>query len=379
MSRSAGLISINYDIGNGEEAEVTFHAIISEAHEATTEITKFPVQTGFEISNHAIKKNRKVVIEAIVTNNPLVGQAEFGTTNPSIYMFETIQALVQGAVPCDVSTNLGYYYPVVFTKISTKQAAGTMNSMQFTMTGEELQVQDTLNKTAPKKLNFTIVQDEQYMSYIDKLSCMGIEVKGTPEISTAKLPEGDSFSVDMTNMGVVAGAATFISQGTSFCTGITSYELNTSDTDYLNPEGEGNFGMFSLSDDPDSVFNNIDLGKGAQTASSCLTDSVTDLGYNIADNFINTQVGLLESSIYGAKQDIIQMGGSEAGQALVGIGLDCIVAGVASALEDPDPCSGETDSSSLPTADDAIRGISGTLPDAETASQELIKIAGGLF
>jgi hypothetical protein len=379
MSRSAGLVSINYAVGSGgEEAEISFHAIISESHEVTTEITKFPVQTGFEISNHAIRHNRKVVIEAIVTNTPLVGQVEYGTTNPSIYMFETLQVLVQSAIPCVLSTNLGFYEPVVFKKLTTKQAAGTMNSMQFTMTGEELQVQDSLNKTAPKKLDFTLVPDEEYQSYIDKLDCMGLKVQGTPEISTAELPEGDDFSVDTTTMAGVAGAATFLSLGTNVCTGITSYEVNTSDTDYLTPDGGSSFGMFSLSDDPDSLFNSIDLGKGASTAGTCLRDGVIDVGSGILDGFIDTQVGLLESTLYGAKQDIMQMGGSEAGQALMGVGLDCMVVGVASAFTDPikpDPCNDETKSADLPTADDAIFGISEKVPK----SQEIIKIAGGLF
>lgn len=381
MSRSAGLISIIYALSDGSEVDVSFHAVISEAHEVTTEITKFPVQTGFEISNHAIKKNRKVVIEAIVTNTPLVGQVEFGTTNPSIYMFEALEILVSSAIPCIVSTNLGFYEPVVFTKFATKQAAGSMNSLQFTMTGEEIQVQDTLTKTAPKKLEFTLVPDAEYQGYIDKLACNGLKVEGTPEISTAQLIEGEDFSVDTTSLAGVAGAATFISQGTNGSTGITTYEAHTSDTAYYDAPAAAAFGLFALAD-PEAItltdLPDVDLTKGAQTGSACLVDGVTSLAYDFADEFIDTQIGLLESSLYGAKQDIIQMGGSEAGQALVGLGLDCIVAGVASAITDPvlpDPCGGETESSSLPTVNDAIFGISEAVP----RSQEMIKIAGGVF
>jgi hypothetical protein len=372
MARSQGLISIYYNLLDGAEVEVSFHAIISEAHEVTTEITKFPVQTGFEISNHAIKKNRKVVIEAIVTNTPLVGQVDFGTANPSIYVFEALQTLVSSSVTCTVSTNLGYYGPVVFTKLTTKQSVGSMDSLHFTMTGEEIQVQETLNKTAPKVLSFTKVPEGEYQGLVDRLNCMGIEIEGKPEISEAEVLEDEDFSLDATSMAGVAGAMTFISKGKNAATGISTYEAHTSDTDYIEPPAAaGETSFFGLSDEA-----NDRLKKGADVTSTCMTDGVKDLAVNTVQDIINTQMGKLENTLYGAKQDIIQMGGSAAGQALVGMGMDCVVAGVATALEDPDqdPCAAGA-SDSLPTADDAIFGLSNKIPK----SQKLFKIASGYF
>jgi hypothetical protein len=380
MSRSAGLISIFYYLESGEEVEVLFHAVISEAHEVTTEITKFPVQTGFEISNHAIKKNRKVVIEAIVTNTPLVGQVEFGTTNPSIYMFEALQTLVSSAVPCTVSTNLGFYEPVVFTKFTTKQSAGSMDSMQFTMSGEELQVQDTLNKTAPKVLKFSLVPDEKYQGYVDRLACSGIRFEGKPEISTAEITEGEDFSIGMKSLAGVAGVVTYLNKGKNSATGMNTYEAHTTDTEYHKPVAVGETSFFDI----DPKYSEK-LTRGAEATTTCMKDGVVDIATNVIDNFIDTQVGKLESTLYGAKLDIMQLGGSAAGQALVGLGLDCVVAGVAATFTDPvppDPCD-ETFkiSPSLPTVDDAIFGLSEQVPSVRDLPkpQELIKIAGGFF
>jgi hypothetical protein len=367
MSRSAGLISIFYNL-QGEEVEVLFHAVISEAHEVTTEITKFPVQTGFEISNHAIKKNRKVSIEAIVTNTPLVGQVEFGTTNPSIYMYEALQTLVSSAVPCTVSTNLGFYEPVIFTKFATKQSAGSMDCLQFTMSGEEIQVQSALNKTAPKELKFTLVPDGKYQGYVDRLACSGIKFEGKPTLSTATIKEGEDFSIATTSLAGVAGAVTYINKGKNAATGITTYEAHTSETDYHEPIAEGEADFFSL------LPSSNDALKGINTSKGCMKEGVQNIAANVVRDAISTQVGILESSLYGAKLDVMQMGGSAAGQALVGLGLDCVVAGVATAFVDPvlpDPCD-ETFhiSPGLPTVDDAIFGLSEKVP----SSQELIKI-----
>ncbi len=60
--------TIEYD---GDMSPLRFHSVITESHQATAEVTKFPVQTGAEVSNHVIRKNRNVSIEGVVSRTTM--------------------------------------------------------------------------------------------------------------------------------------------------------------------------------------------------------------------------------------------------------------------------------------------------------------------
>lgn len=157
-----------------EEQTLNFHAVIQEQHGAQTEITKFPVQTGFEISNHAIRKNRTVSIEGIVTNTPMLHQQVYGSgLNNQRDVFQVLEALVNGAVPCTVITNLGVYYDVVFTQFNTAQKAGMTDAMTFTISGEEIQVSETIAKTNPVPVSITTLSKAQVESKLNSLITRG--------------------------------------------------------------------------------------------------------------------------------------------------------------------------------------------------------------
>ena len=54
--------------GTDNEVVIDFHAVVSEDHEASAKITKYPVQTGLHISNHSIRNNRVVSLTGVISN-----------------------------------------------------------------------------------------------------------------------------------------------------------------------------------------------------------------------------------------------------------------------------------------------------------------------
>lgn len=374
--------SITYKV-DGRKQYIAFHATIEEDHEINTQLTEFPVQTGFSISNHTIKKNKKFKITGLISNIILSGQIDYGTSDNTALMHETFQTLVRNSTVCEVITNLGIYSPVVFTKYKNNQKAGTMDSLPFTLIGEELMVKGSLNNTAPKKINFQVTKPSEYQGLIDKLKCQGIDVPEGAELSQATVKEGESFSITTTTLAGVSTAMTYIAGNKDSSTGNTSYEAHTSDTDYYVGEEDSSFSVFGL--------DSVAATRGINTASTCISGGIDQLANDLAADFIDTQLGKLESSLYGAKQEIINMGGSDAGQALIGLGMDCVVAGVASSLTEPeevtdnsslnearkaanlDPCNAETPERDLPDVNDIIFGLS----DNNGGYQTLTKIVGG--
>ena len=142
-------IKFKLDTADQDFIEIRFHSVIFEDHEVSNEITKFPVQSGFNISNHSIRKNRKVNLSAIVTDTQMLYSGEFydyskegngkdNSISNSRRMHEMLTTLVREAVSCTVVTNLDTYTPVIFNRFKTKQEAGMTDAMTFILSGEEV-------------------------------------------------------------------------------------------------------------------------------------------------------------------------------------------------------------------------------------------------
>jgi hypothetical protein len=57
------------------ELDVTVH----ETHEYTNTVTEFPVEKGFNISDHIIRQPEKLIMEGFVTNTPVPRSVNLGT------------------------------------------------------------------------------------------------------------------------------------------------------------------------------------------------------------------------------------------------------------------------------------------------------------
>lgn len=149
-----------------------FDAMVSEGHEADVTITKFPVSTGFVVSDHRIVHNRVLKLEAVATNmqnsamwmasvqglsvisgaifqNPILpilgGMA--GTVASAFETEDRVQStynLFNGfrvkGTKLYISTILGPYLNCVVTGLRTRQDKMTGNILAIEITLEELQV-----------------------------------------------------------------------------------------------------------------------------------------------------------------------------------------------------------------------------------------------
>jgi len=388
---------------------LSFHAVIGETHNAESEITKFPTQAGFEISNHGIRKNRVIEIDAIITNTLLnaVGsrQLNYGLDNSSI-VFAAIEALVNSSTVCSVSTNLGTYWPVVFTKFKTKQELGMVDSMKFTLIGEEILVQDAINKTAPIELAFAPISGSDCDALSSEKSRDGYNfgcecskaVSGitdklfgvNPGVSSAKVGVSNSLYKESTsrtafmlntlnnslsrglmnktsvslravdNADLSEDAITYLSDNSKNVTkadvtlgrdfqleGKTTsgkaytvtyevlhydftarkhkYRVHTDDTEvYLPPATPpaitkiGDIGAKSLLPVVGTA-----LWGATKSVSSCAIGGLADLACEKGQDLLDTGMGKLKESIYGVTSDIVNMGGIDGSDSILGMTLDC--------------------------------------------------------
>ncbi len=149
-------ITIEFDVEGSPTESVKFHAVLKEGHTAESQITGFPTQKGFDISNHAIRKNREIVLDGIFTSSILgnTDQIKYSETDTPKEMFNVLGNLVSSSTVCTVNTRLGKYYPVVFTSFKPVTDPKYINSMKFTMVGSEVQLADEVSRTTATELSF---------------------------------------------------------------------------------------------------------------------------------------------------------------------------------------------------------------------------------
>ena len=354
---------ITYKVGEGDdttESTLRFHSVIAEDHSISTEITKFPVQSGFSISNHAIKKNRVVTITGVISNHLVIGAVEFHEYggNNSRLMFSTLKDLVRGAIPCDVVTNYGNYSPVIFTKFKTKLQSGKTDIMEFTITGEEVQLASTVNGTTPNLLVFTPLTETERKARVEELIAAGLEVPQEAVITTANVDFNESFQLETIGSNGKKSVMTYEKTSYDPTLKVYSHNVHTSDTEVAKSEGGTAINWFQIMQEEAEVLAlpNLDLSAGASTASACLKDELTKLAAEEADDFIETSLGNLKKSVYGAVYGAFGVNGDQSfGQVLLSIGLDCFVAGAVGSVDsslNPD----DFNETTLPTVDEALGG-----------------------
>lgn len=163
-----------------------FDAMVSEEHDAQATVTKFPVSSGFLVSDHVIKQNRVLKLTAVATNMqnsamwtasiqglsvatgaifknpiiPILGSAAgavasaFETSNRIQSTYELFNNFRVSGTKLYISTIVGPYLNCVVTGIRTKTDKMTSAILAVEITVEELQVigEDTLAIEARKAM-----------------------------------------------------------------------------------------------------------------------------------------------------------------------------------------------------------------------------------
>ncbi len=325
---------ITYYVGEGEgvKSVLRFHSVIAEEHEATSEITKFPVQTGFNISNHAIKKNRVVTITGAVSNHMIVGAEEFhqyGNNNVRL-MFDTLKDLVRLAKPCEVTTNYGKYNPVIFNKFKTKLVAGKTDMMEFTMRGEEAMVGTTVNGNKPTLLVFTPLSPTNRKARVTELAAAGMVVSDKAVLSEAECDMNGSFQIESVDSAGTKSITTYEKIYTDPTSDLATHKVHTTATDVVKAEKEKylNWNQIIEEEKKALALPDIDLSAGLETASACIKDKAIGLGKKLASDEIETAMGDLKKSVYGAAYEVFGVNGNQSlGQVVLSLGVDCVIAG----------------------------------------------------
>ncbi len=144
MAYKGSLFQVLNDDGS-VKGELIFDAIVAEGHEVENVVTEFPIDSGFVISDHVIRKNRTLNMEVVSVRHAFEGrQREGGITTGSPNKvradFDLITEMIQKGIRCNVVTILGAYLNCAVIKMKTKQDVNTSTILQASIVIREMNV-----------------------------------------------------------------------------------------------------------------------------------------------------------------------------------------------------------------------------------------------
>ncbi|NRA49462.1 MAG: hypothetical protein HRU12_10055 [Phaeodactylibacter sp.] len=143
MAYKGSLFQILNDDGS-VKGELVFDAIVSEGHEVENKVTEFPIDSGFVVSDHVIRKNRMLKMEVVSVRHAFKGRQRDGLTSGAHNKikddFDILTEMVQKGIRCNIVTILGAYLNCVVTKMKTKQDVETSTILQANIVIREMNV-----------------------------------------------------------------------------------------------------------------------------------------------------------------------------------------------------------------------------------------------
>jgi hypothetical protein len=145
------------DEEGGIKGEVVFDSVISEGHEVSNKVTEFPIDSGFVVSDHVIRKNRVLTMEIMSVRHAYEGRQRGGGLTSGKHDkikedFDLLTEMVQKGLRCNVVTILGAYLGCVVVSFKTKQDVNTSTVMRANIVLKEMNVVSSDTSTSRQAL-----------------------------------------------------------------------------------------------------------------------------------------------------------------------------------------------------------------------------------
>jgi hypothetical protein len=164
---NGGVILFPLTAGNRDQlGSLEFSCVEAETHAVENEITGYPVETGFIVADHAIKKNRKLALNIRVGNTLNTGNVvntvgnsgitPVGAVVPSEAIrtpqdaHDILTKIVMEARECQVSTIYGVYNHAIITKYQTRQDSRNVLVLVAKLEIQDIYKVDVSGAASPK-------------------------------------------------------------------------------------------------------------------------------------------------------------------------------------------------------------------------------------
>ena len=200
---------------------IAWDCVVEEGHKASNQVTKYPIQSGFLVSDHTIRENRILKLRGVIVNMSLVpsgldamidlaakaGGAILGTgfgavlssaitkaeylfsdsssrVNKVKSTFDELERLCLTGTFVHATTILGNYMNCIIRDVEVRQDSKTSSLLIVDLVLEEMQVQyagsgEAWNKTVSSQLQQGSKETFKWKSYSSALGINTSKVLGT--------------------------------------------------------------------------------------------------------------------------------------------------------------------------------------------------------
>ncbi len=156
---SAGLAIASDLTGIGNDA-IQLDCGIRELHELEGSISSHPVETGVDIVDNYRVQPRRVEIEGVITDQPIISGIPFGTTinavgslisgdtRPSLTAWAAFKTFFAEGVVVDITTSLDTYVSMGLSNLIVTRDALNFHWLRFTCNAEEIRFVSTETTSA---------------------------------------------------------------------------------------------------------------------------------------------------------------------------------------------------------------------------------------
>ena len=194
-------------ITDGEKTIIGCDVVTEESHEMVSEVTEFEIEDGSLITDHVIKKGKRLKITGLISDDPITilqtgllersssilptslkSKLGFGIGGKnSKNAFDQFEKIYDEKRPVEVVTGLKKYDNMIMIDLNMPRSSKTVRSLQFTATFKQINIVST---------DFTYAPSQKMEAGLGAEEKKNIGKKGTKTLTG----EAD-------NDGVVRGAA----------------------------------------------------------------------------------------------------------------------------------------------------------------------------
>jgi hypothetical protein len=133
------VVTIRYFAPDGSYRELALDAALSQSHALAVEVTKFPVEDGTVVSDHAILQPDSYRVEGIVTNTPVVTADEMaGNDRRAESARALLEIIVRTREPVTIDTGGKVLELMVLSALDFPRDAALGDATRFTLSATQI-------------------------------------------------------------------------------------------------------------------------------------------------------------------------------------------------------------------------------------------------
>lgn len=134
------MLSILYTNTSGVLSGLSIDAALSRTHTKTVEVTKYPVEDGTVISDHAILRPDTYQLDGLVSNTPPVSELVLSVMAPrrAETARDLLESIIESRLPVTIRTEVKDYPMMVLSNLSFPTDPTTGDATRFSCSAEQI-------------------------------------------------------------------------------------------------------------------------------------------------------------------------------------------------------------------------------------------------